>query len=54
MDSCSETKISRNQAKIIALCIIADIESFCEEHSEEFQKFLKSEELNKKKGGEKK
>ena len=44
----SDFYISRKQAQSVAFAIIADIEKFCEENSEEFQKFLKSEELKEK------
>lgn len=43
--------LNKSQCLSIAVAIINDIDTFCEERAEEFQKFLESEESHKKKGG---
>ena len=50
MDRYSDFNISRKQAQQICFAIIADIENFCEEHAEEFEEFLKSEEARERNG----
>ena len=51
MDRYSNFHISRKQAFSVAVAIIADIEQFCEEHAEDFEKFLQAEN-EKRKGAE--
>jgi hypothetical protein len=43
----SQVHLNKSQCMTIAMSIINDIENFCEENSEAFQKFLKSEEQKK-------
>lgn len=39
-----EIKLNKEQAQSIAFAIFADIEAYVNEHSDEFEEFLKSEE----------